>query len=275
MIFLKKEKETKFPDLKLDPQYAEYLTITGIRKKFENILDIWGLDFNLSQKIWDIYLDFEIENYKNFKNSNYEAEILKTENTIRSIYRRRLSFPHIDLDIVFKEYIKWETDKENIKKLEIKYQQVKIILMFKSTSKCEEFLNLEEKFYELIEVAAKESHAGKLVMFLKIEIPKISEKYYNYAKLYYEKALEYNCDNFDIWKMYIEHTKKASKDITWLITIMLRACKCCFFCLDLWKILILEMEKNFYAKADIQSMNNFACFIFIFQKKIHKIKLHY
>ena len=115
-------------------------------------------------------------------------------------------------------------------------------------------MNLEENFYELIEVAAKESNAGKLVLFLKVEIPKISKKYYNYAKLYFEKALEYNCDNFEIWKMYIEHTKTYSKDKAWLVSIMLRSCKCCFFCVDLWKMLILEMEKNFYSKEDIQSI---------------------
>ncbi len=112
---------------------------------------------------------------------------------------------------------------------------------------------MEEKFYELIEVAAKENYAGKLVLFLKVEIPKISKKYYNYAKLYYEKALEFNCDNFEIWKMYIEHTKIHSKDKAWLVSIMLRSCKCCFFCIDLWKILIFEMERNFYSKEYIQS----------------------
>ena len=104
LIFLKKERESKFPNFIVDEKYAEYFTIEGIRKKFENILDMWGLDFNLSQKVWDIYLDFEKENYNNFVNSGNEEEAFKTENLIRSIFRRRLSFPHIDLDIVWKDY---------------------------------------------------------------------------------------------------------------------------------------------------------------------------
>ena len=108
----------------VDEKYAEYFTIAGIRKKFENILDMWGLDFNLSQKIWEIYLDFEKENYNNFMLADNEEEAFKTENIIRSIFRRRLSFPHIDLDIVWKEYKLWEKNEENIEKIESKYQEV-------------------------------------------------------------------------------------------------------------------------------------------------------
>jgi len=124
LIFLKKEKESKNPDFLVNEKYAEYFSVEGIRKKFENILDTWGLDFNLSQKIWDIYLDFENENYISFINSGNEQEAYKTENIIRSIFRRRLSFPHIDLDIVWKDYKTWEKNEENIEKLEEKYKEV-------------------------------------------------------------------------------------------------------------------------------------------------------
>lgn len=124
MIFLKKERESKFPEFIVDEKYTEYFTIEGIRKKFENILDMWGLDFNLSQKVWDIYLDFEKENYNNFINSGNEEEAFKIENIIRSIFRRRLSFPHIDLDIVWKDYKNWEKNEENLEKVEQKYTEV-------------------------------------------------------------------------------------------------------------------------------------------------------
>ena len=92
-----------------------------------------------------------------------------------------------------------------------------------------------------------------MVLFLEIEIPKIAVKHYNYAKLYFEKALEYNCDSTEMWKMYINYTKEHCEDKAWLLSVMFRSCKCCFFSVELWKILILEMENNFYGKVEIQS----------------------
>ncbi len=124
LIFLKKEKDKNHPNYIIDGNYLEYLTVEGIRKKFENILEMWGLDFNLSQKIWDIYLDFEEENYISFINSGNDDEAFKTENIIRSIFRRRLSFPHIDLDIVWKDYAKWEKNEDHMEKIEAKYKEV-------------------------------------------------------------------------------------------------------------------------------------------------------
>lgn len=129
--FLKKEKESKYHDFVVEEKYQEYFTVEGIRKKFENILDVWGLDFNVSQKIWDIYLDFEKENYKYFIFNENEENGFKTENIIRSIFRRRLSFPHIDLDIVWKDYIIWEKNEEHIEKIKAKYLEVKLIFNLK------------------------------------------------------------------------------------------------------------------------------------------------
>jgi hypothetical protein len=261
LIHLKREKEKYFPELEIPieySQYSSYLTVEVIRNKFETYLEIWGLDFNLSQKIWNLYIHFESENLKvlkeiNSKEKNFEENLKKSENLIRSIFRRRISFPHIDLDIIWKEYINWEKNTENIIKMEIKYKD--------SSLKCESFLNFEEKFDELIELSAKEDDTKKLNLFLKIEIPKISIKYFNYARLYFEKALEYNCDSEEIWKMYINYTKDfgfSTKDNNnidkfVLLSLIFRACKCCYFSLDIWKILIFEMENNFYEKVEIQS----------------------
>ena len=121
---MKKEKDSNFSDTKISEEYSEYFTIEGLRKKFENCLEIWGLDFNLSQKIWDLYLEYELGNLKEFERKGQIDEINKMEFVIRSIFRRRISFPHIDLDIVWKEYKKWETHEEHLKKCEIKYKEV-------------------------------------------------------------------------------------------------------------------------------------------------------
>jgi hypothetical protein len=75
-----------------------------IRKYFEEYLTFWGLDVNNSGQLFDLYIDFEKANLERFKRDNDEANITDTTHRIRSIYRRRLSFPHVDLDIVWSEY---------------------------------------------------------------------------------------------------------------------------------------------------------------------------
>jgi hypothetical protein len=100
------------------------ITEENIKKYFETFLEFWALDFNNSSKLWDLYLNFEKKNFENYKSSNDQENIIKTTYHIRSIYRRRLSFPHIDLDIIWNEYISWESVQEERKKVEEKYRKV-------------------------------------------------------------------------------------------------------------------------------------------------------
>lgn len=111
-------------EIEIKKQEEHYnFSYLNIRQSFEDILDIWGLDFNNSSSIWDLYLKFENRNLKRM--SNNELESTKILLLIRSIYRRRLTFPHVDLDIVWSEYSKWETDDEEKIKVENKYKEVR------------------------------------------------------------------------------------------------------------------------------------------------------
>jgi len=99
------------------------LDIKSIRSTFEEFLDVWGLDFNNS-KLWDLYIDFEKGNIAHFAKNSDEINYCQTSNLLRSLYRRRLSFPRLDLDLVWKEYSKWEEDNSELKKTQEKYKQV-------------------------------------------------------------------------------------------------------------------------------------------------------
>jgi hypothetical protein len=120
LITLLSEIESK----KLEEKYS--FSYVNIRQVFEELLELWGLDFNNSSKLWDLYLNFEKSLLKKFSASYNEIESSKSVQLIRSIYRRRLSFPHVDLDIVWNEYSKWETDEDEKKKVEKKYKDVRI-----------------------------------------------------------------------------------------------------------------------------------------------------
>ncbi len=107
---------------KLEEQFN--FTYKNLRATFEEILEIWGLDFNNSSKIWELYLKFENQNLKKFLIEKNEVEYSNTISLIRSIYRRRLSFPHVDLDLVWNEYLKFELNDEEKKKEEKLYLKV-------------------------------------------------------------------------------------------------------------------------------------------------------
>lgn len=112
---------TEIESKKIEEKYQ--FNFQTVRHAFEEILEIWGLDFNKSSKIWDLYMKFETRNFKRFNGTN-DVEASKTFNLIRSIFRRRLSFPHVDLDIVWQEYSKWESEEEEKIKIEKKYKEV-------------------------------------------------------------------------------------------------------------------------------------------------------
>jgi hypothetical protein len=122
-VALKREAEKK--EIKISEENYPELILEKIRNRFEEYLEIWGLDFNMSSELWDLYLSFEAGNLEKFKKEGDEKNILNCNNIIRSIYRRRLSFPHIEIDITWKEYKRWEILQDEIINIEKKYREVK------------------------------------------------------------------------------------------------------------------------------------------------------
>jgi hypothetical protein len=123
ILNLRKDLEHKH--ILIDDDTYPLLTTENIRKEFEEALELWGLDFNLSHKIWDLYLNFEKSNYEKFSKAKDESNSKDSIYLIRGIYRRRLSFPHMDLDIMWSEYKKWEKDEEEKQKVQKKYEEVR------------------------------------------------------------------------------------------------------------------------------------------------------
>ena len=128
MINLKKEIE--FRHININQETYNSLTTENIRKLFEEFLEVWGLDFTQSGRLWDLYLNFEFANLDCFKKIKDEVNINQSLNIIRSIFRRRLSFAHIDLDIVWGEYSNWEKNESELKKVQTKYYEVLIYITY-------------------------------------------------------------------------------------------------------------------------------------------------
>ena len=104
-------------------------------------------------------------------------------------------------------------------------------------------INIEEKFNELIDLTKNEDDSSKLAELLKNEISVTFKKHFNYIRLYFERTLEINPDDEDIWNLYIEITKSINKNSNLTFSILQRACKCCYFDVKFWVQFLREMEK--------------------------------
>jgi hypothetical protein len=223
--------------------YSE-ITLESIRKYFEEFITFWGLDLNQSAKLYDLYINFEKHNLEKFKHNNDEIGVQNTTYLIRSIYRRRLSFPHVDLDLIWSEYKKWETIEDELEKVKIKYED--------SSNNVSNFLTLEENFDAHVNDARTNDNISKLVLFLKKELPRISKKHFNYTVLYMEKALEVLCDYHELWELYIEFINANNKD-KMKLAVLKRATRCSYSVITFWIMLFKEMERQGTPLNEIES----------------------
>ena len=132
------------------------------------------------------------------------------------------------------DYNKWEKNLEELKACELKYKA--------SSKKVNELINFEENFTNLIDQTRAEDNSSHLCEFLKTELPKLAKKYFNYFRLYFEKALEVNCDDDEIWQLYIETVSTYNKNRAGKLELLERACKCCYNNILFWIYLLREME---------------------------------
>lgn len=120
------------------------------------------------------------------------------------------------------------------------------------------FINFEEKLIDLLNSTLKENNSDQLRLFLTKELPNISlKKNFNYIRLYYEKALQYNPDDEDIWNDFIQQAQIKDFKVSHktYLNILVRSCKCCYFKVNFWIILLREMEKQGCDQSEIESKN--------------------
>jgi hypothetical protein len=104
-------------------------------------------------------------------------------------------------------------------------------------------INIEEKFNDLLDVTKSQDNSAQLCEFLKSEISVLFKKTFNYIRLYFERSLEINPDDENIWILYIEISKTIHKNSSFNLSLLLRASKCCYFNIVIWVMLLREMER--------------------------------
>jgi hypothetical protein len=214
----------------------EEIHLENIRKYFEDFLTLWGFDFSRSAKLYDLYTEFEKNNLKKFIAINDELNIQSTTNLIRRAYQTRLSYPHIDHDLVWPEYCQWETNKAEIDNISNSYEN--------SIKNVNIFLTFEEDLNACLKKVRKHrKKIYKLVFLLKKELPKISKIHFNYILVYMERVLEDFYDSDELWLLYIDFINKNNND-NMKMAVLKRATRCNYSFVDVWKLLFNEMERQ-------------------------------
>ena len=113
-------------------------------------------------------------------------------------------------------------------------------------------INFEEKINELLDKTNSENNSTALCEFLKSELPNRFKKQINYIRLFFEKALLLNPDDDDLWKAYLEVIKNQNSNSKLNYSLLQRACKCCYFSVVFWVLLLREMEKLQLPYEEIQ-----------------------
>ena len=103
-------------------------------------------------------------------------------------------------------------------------------------------INIEERFTELLDKTKTDDDSAALCNFLENEITKTFKNYNNYIKLFFERALEINPDDENLWQIYLDFHREKIKDKEYTLTLLKRATKFCFFNYVFWVLLIRQME---------------------------------
>lgn len=90
------------------------------------------------------------------------------------------------------------------------------------------------------------------------DLIELTENNFSYIILYYEKALQYNPDDENLWSNFLDHIQNTSSSISNRrhLKILKRACKCCYFKVNFWILLLREMEKQNIPRVEIEKKIN-------------------
>lgn len=233
------------------------ITDEYIRSQFKEIIRIWGLDIDLSSKVYDMYIDFESK-------SNC------SQIDMRAIWRGRLGIPQPTIDCIWEEYIKW--DKDNVNEI------TKSKAIYASTSKNINYvLTVAEKYKSLQNNIQNDNGVEKFISFIQAEIPTMTKLNKNYILLFFEKALEVNFNERELWKMYLSNVS-IFNDRSMNLNILKRASRC--FPNDVMFVILhlREMEINGFAPKEIEQKINesfLVCQMPSFQYEIWKYYLEF
>jgi len=221
-------------NLYADPENEGSIGQNEVKKVFDKILRVWLLDFSHSTEIWQLYLQFENDLLNNVKSEDEKSKLIKN---IRGLYRQKLTFPTIDLDLIWEEYQTWEQDENEKQEIEKRYN--------KTSEKIPLFIKFEDNLTSILKEFETITHSidEKLINYFREELPKIAGDNFNYFELYIEKILAKYPDRENLWDFYIESAEQC-KNGQQRYRVFERACKNCPQNVDFKIALLRENEKS-------------------------------
>ncbi|CDW90873.1 squamous cell carcinoma antigen recognized by t-cells 3 [Stylonychia lemnae] len=207
------------------------------REGYEKVLTIYSLDVNRSTKFWEPYLDFESQQLELMKQKGEsQDELNKQIGRIRSIYRRRAILPTMDMLVIWDEYVKWETDQEELQKVQQKYLEAQ--------NRIDIVTNFEERFQNAYADLEDKNDIEQMLDLLSKDLDLLAQDNFNYIMLYFERILSEYTLNQDLWELYIQYTDEKCKKKELKQEIYENSLKNCPQSKEFWLGYLRELEKN-------------------------------
>ena len=216
-------------------EYPE-ISLQSIEKYFKKFISLCGIDVKNSSKIYDLYLKFEIS-------------MNKPKEEIFNIWKERFTAPQIIIDILYKEYQKWEENQSRITIIEDIYHKTQSITM--------DVIAFDEKFSSIINDSEEDNGNDFVLNLIKENIDFLSKININYVVLYYEKALEKYINDVELWKNYISFINEHKDTVIFTKrNVLKRACRSCNNNVVFTVLYLRELELNKVSIDDIQNEIN-------------------
>jgi len=190
-LFDRALEETLYFDVaKLASKYVKGLFTNGVVRKngvnltLNKLINHFCFDFNRGSKFFKRLRKFELE-YNDNPNEQEKAKV------IRNLYERQLKLPLVDIDLTLDEYLKWEPNADEKKKILTAYNETYKELPL--------HLDIEDRFTASLESGEIDQIKESLAQILSNENIKL-EKKLNIL----ERSLESDPNSSDIWEIYVD-----------------------------------------------------------------------
>ncbi|XP_039268549.2 spliceosome associated factor 3, U4/U6 recycling protein-like isoform X1 [Styela clava] len=239
-LFEKAVKDYICPEVWLE--YAQYSIrwlgsedgLNRIRDVMERSITAVGLHVTEGAALWEMYREFENAMLQNLQpapgsvsTAEQQEKIKKQSNKIKTLFKRQLAIPLLDMQTTMQEYIEWCEDEidSNTK-----------VMYEKSLKQFEELKPFEDA---LLQTASPKLEEYQNYIQHEIKLGALER-----VQCIYERALVENCLNSDFWIQYLKYMSYQIHSPKLLVDVHLRSVRNCPWTGQLWVLYLLALERN-------------------------------
>ncbi|KAJ4846914.1 hypothetical protein Tsubulata_010310 [Turnera subulata] len=226
--------------------------ISKARALFEQALVAAGLHLSQGPSIWDSYRDFELALLLSIPPDDLKAKELQVQR-VRTLFKRQLSIPLLNLSSVLQAYKAWEAEQGNL-------------LASDSTDPDGIPSDVAAAYRKAVEMSNARAQHEQLVSSQDISDAEKFQNFMNYIKfeksvgdptrvqLLYERAVTELPVSSDIWLDYTRYMNRTLKVGNIVTSVHSRAVKNCPWVGELWVRYLLCLERGRASEDEISAV---------------------